>query len=288
MDKSVVGDLINFRGLVYSPMNENGVIFLFGKIAKDLNMYVEEIKPGFPDCVARRFTGRGWERVYIEFEYRSSHFKDHKHDASGCDMLVCWEHDWPECPKCIEVVELKEYIAELIEAGANEPIQRPDATVGTELPVESHLGKYPEKVRQLFWRLDGDVRSVSDEIWRKVMRRSPGVTYYSPERVFVYVDFQKGGLRLSLFTRGEQLPGVKSLATSTGTGGAKWGQIRVKDEPQLKTVLPLLKQSHQLIQDAIKNSEPTGWYAPLQESFAFDDEEVIVINESEPSHRLHA
>ncbi len=28
-NKSVVGDLINFRGLVYAPMNENGVVFLF-------------------------------------------------------------------------------------------------------------------------------------------------------------------------------------------------------------------------------------------------------------------
>jgi hypothetical protein len=45
-DKSVVGDLINFRGMVYAPMNENGVIFLFGKVMEDLYMYVEEIKPG--------------------------------------------------------------------------------------------------------------------------------------------------------------------------------------------------------------------------------------------------
>jgi predicted transport protein len=273
MDRSVVGDLINFRGLVYSPMNENGVIFLFGKVAKDLNMYVEEIKPGFPDCVARRFTGRGWERVYIEFEYRSSHFKDHKHDASGCDVMVCWEHDWAECPKSIEVIELKDYVKELIEAGANEPIQRPDAATGPGLSVEGHLEKYPQKVRQLFEQLDTQIGVVSDEIWRKVMRRSPGVTYYSPERVFVYVDFQKGGLKLSLFTRGEQLPGVKSLATASGTGGAKWGQIQVREEAQLKTALPLLRQSHQLIRDAIKNNEPTGWYAPLQESGELEGEE---------------
>lgn len=26
-DRSIVGDLINFRGLVYSPINEDGVIF---------------------------------------------------------------------------------------------------------------------------------------------------------------------------------------------------------------------------------------------------------------------
>ena len=57
---SIVGDNINFRGLIYAPVNENGVIFLFGKVAGDLNMYIEEIKPGFPDCVARRFVGKGW------------------------------------------------------------------------------------------------------------------------------------------------------------------------------------------------------------------------------------
>ena len=38
--RSIVGDLINFRGLVYAPVNENGVVFLFGKVAEDLNMYV--------------------------------------------------------------------------------------------------------------------------------------------------------------------------------------------------------------------------------------------------------
>lgn len=65
-EHSVVGDLINFRGLVYSPMNENGVIFLFGKVMEDLNMYIEEIKPGFPDCTGRRFNGKGWEKIYIE------------------------------------------------------------------------------------------------------------------------------------------------------------------------------------------------------------------------------
>ena len=47
-NESIVGDLINFRGLVYAPLNENDVVFLFGKVAEDLNMYIEEIKPGFP------------------------------------------------------------------------------------------------------------------------------------------------------------------------------------------------------------------------------------------------
>ena len=70
-DKSVVGDPIRFRGMVYAPMCENGVVFLFGMVAEDLNMYVEEVKPGFPDCIARRFTGKGWEQVRVEFEFKS-------------------------------------------------------------------------------------------------------------------------------------------------------------------------------------------------------------------------
>lgn len=39
--KSIVGDLINFRGLVYSPLNEKGVVFLFGKVVEDLSRRIE-------------------------------------------------------------------------------------------------------------------------------------------------------------------------------------------------------------------------------------------------------
>jgi hypothetical protein len=58
-ERSVVGDLINFRGLVYSPINEQGVVYLFSKVAEDLNMYVEEVRTAYPDCIARRFNGKG-------------------------------------------------------------------------------------------------------------------------------------------------------------------------------------------------------------------------------------
>lgn len=110
--KSVVGDLINFRGLVYGPTNENGVIFLFSKITEDLDMVIEEIKPGFPDCIGRRSTRKGrWERVRIEFEYKSSNFKKPKHNPAGCDIIICWEHDWRDCP--LEVIELREVIKSL-------------------------------------------------------------------------------------------------------------------------------------------------------------------------------
>ncbi|MEM2988122.1 MAG: hypothetical protein QXK26_03675, partial [Candidatus Bathyarchaeia archaeon] len=68
----------------------------------------------FPDCEAKRQMdrkGERWQRVRIEFEYLSSDFKRHGHPVEGCDLIVCWKHDWPECP--LEVIELSEVIKNL-------------------------------------------------------------------------------------------------------------------------------------------------------------------------------
>lgn len=50
--KNIVDKLINFRGLAYAPVEENGSIFLFSKITNDLRLYVETIRKGFSDCIA--------------------------------------------------------------------------------------------------------------------------------------------------------------------------------------------------------------------------------------------
>lgn len=255
-EKSVVRDLINFRGLVYSPVNENGVIFIFGKVIEDLNMYIEEIKTGFPDCVGRRFTGRGWKKVYIEFEYKSSHFRDHGHDPKGCDLIVCWEHDWPECP--VEVIELKEEIKTL----PSKSIQRPDVKE-KEYAIEDlwSKSKVTDRVKNLFQTFDKEVRTINEEIWSRVAKTT--VTYYSPERVFLYIYFQQEAIGFDLFTRGEKIDGVRNY--DPAKDGAKWGGIGLRIEKDLPKVLEAVKRSYQLIREAIKNNEPTGWFAKLEE-----------------------
>jgi hypothetical protein len=105
---SIVGDVINFRGFVYGPVNEMGVVALFAKVSDELGFIIEEIRAEFPDCIARRQVDRGWERVAIEFEFKSSSFQRHGHDANACDLIVCWEHDWETCP--ISALPLKPYI----------------------------------------------------------------------------------------------------------------------------------------------------------------------------------
>jgi hypothetical protein len=102
------GPLINFRGLLHAPLNESGVILLFGMLAQELGYLVESLTPGFPDCEAKRRIGASsdvWERVRIEFEYESRSFASHGHRADDCDLIVCWRHTWPQCP--LEVLELK-------------------------------------------------------------------------------------------------------------------------------------------------------------------------------------
>lgn len=114
INRTVYGNHIDFRGLRHEPVNENGVIFLFGIVAREIGFAVESIQAGFPDCEAKRQIEAGkWQRVYIEFEYESRNFRDHGHPLNGCDIIVCWRHNWQDCPNNIEIIELSKIIKEL-------------------------------------------------------------------------------------------------------------------------------------------------------------------------------
>lgn len=118
--RSIVGDLINFRGFVYGPVNEMGVVALFAKLSEEIGFIIEEVRAEFPDCIARRQVDKGWERVAIEFEFKSSNFRHHGHDPDACDLVVCWEHDWDSCP--VPVLALKPYLADA-QANVSGPLQ---------------------------------------------------------------------------------------------------------------------------------------------------------------------
>jgi hypothetical protein len=105
------GNPMNFSGLRHEPVNELGVVLLFGMMAKKLGYLVESVQTGFPDCEAMREVAPGrWQRVKIEFEHMSRNFRRHGHAAAGCDVIVCWRHNWQECPKGLEVVELSKVV----------------------------------------------------------------------------------------------------------------------------------------------------------------------------------
>jgi AcrR family transcriptional regulator len=116
------GAPLAFRGMASAPVNEMGVVLAFGMLAADLGYAVEAIGTAFPDCQAKRLVagaaggksgaGDRWEPVRIEFEFRSRSFLYHGHDADECDVLICWQHDWPDCP--LEVLVLEDVVAGLM------------------------------------------------------------------------------------------------------------------------------------------------------------------------------
>jgi len=106
-EQSRRAEVLEGAPLRYAPENELGVVFLFSHLARRWRLKVDEIRPQFPDCIAYQKTDRGEKRVRIEFEFRSRNFN---HPANKCDWIVCWEHNWPNVPKRLRVVELrKEY-----------------------------------------------------------------------------------------------------------------------------------------------------------------------------------
>jgi Homing endonuclease associated repeat len=104
-DRPVYGPPLQMAELAHAPVNELGVVFVFGAMARRLGFIVHRLQAGFPDCIAMREMAPGqWQRVRIEFEYESRNFLKHRHRADRCDVIVCWRHNWKECP--LEVMEL--------------------------------------------------------------------------------------------------------------------------------------------------------------------------------------
>ncbi|HXA86228.1 MAG TPA: hypothetical protein VNZ47_14200 [Candidatus Dormibacteraeota bacterium] len=105
-DRPVYGAPFLRTALSFAPVNEMGVVFLFGAMAEKLGFIVTWIGTQYPDVEAFREVAPGrWQRVRIEIEFLSRNFLQHFHDPAGCDLIVCWENNWPDCP--LEVIELK-------------------------------------------------------------------------------------------------------------------------------------------------------------------------------------
>jgi hypothetical protein len=111
-NRPVYGSLLAVGPMVCAPTHESGVLLLFGAMAERLGFKILRVQPGFPDIEAWRVVGPNrLQRVKIEVEYQSRNFLTHGHDPKGCDLIVCWEDNWPDCP--LEVVELRKMMRKL-------------------------------------------------------------------------------------------------------------------------------------------------------------------------------
>ncbi len=108
------GRHLGFRAFAFAPTYEAEVVSLFSSVADELGFEIVAQRPAFPDCEARRlYDGRRarYRKCLIEFEFKSSDYQKHHHPVKGCALIVCWEHDWTECP--LEVLELSSRIKRL-------------------------------------------------------------------------------------------------------------------------------------------------------------------------------
>jgi hypothetical protein len=112
LDRPFYGQPMWAWPMAYAPVNELGVIFLFGAMSWQLGFVIHRLQAEFPDCEAmRRVSEDRCQLVKIEFELESRNFLKHMHDPSKCDLIVCWRHNWPECP--LEVLELRKLLPEV-------------------------------------------------------------------------------------------------------------------------------------------------------------------------------
>ena len=104
----------NFFSLRFTARlpNEAGVLAAFACHARELGFTILRLQAAFPDCEALREVGPNkGQRVLIELEYESRNFLEHQHPVNGCDLIVCWINNWPECP--LEVIELSSVLRDL-------------------------------------------------------------------------------------------------------------------------------------------------------------------------------
>lgn len=251
-DTSIVGDIVNFRGIVYAPTNELGVVHLFGNVFEELDIKIEEFKNTYPDCTARRFIGKGWERINIEFEYKSKNFLLHNHDPNGCDLIVCWEHDWPECP--IEVIELKTEIKNLPNNCAAK--KNKHATKDNTAIIQNNLSRYKfsDSFTSKFFRLCDDLLRINENIWTKVTDQQIG--FFAASRSFTSAKIHKKGFRVNCFSRGTDINGTSAISHKSCP---RWRTFFMDENCDTNKAFLIIKESYHLHLAAVTAGESTSW-----------------------------
>ena len=107
-DRPLYGACLAPAPFAYAPTCEMGVVCMFGALAERLGFTILHMGTQYPDGEVIRHVDEGrWQRVRVEFEFRSREFLKHMHNPAECDLIVCWEHNWPQSP--LEVIELRKY-----------------------------------------------------------------------------------------------------------------------------------------------------------------------------------
>jgi len=153
--KSVVGDPIFWPGLVYSPININGLLFALGTVTDEIGLLFEEFSEEESSAVCRRKTETGWEKITVGLSLKSSQYEY----SEKPDLLICWIDDGNVGGGGQPVLELSRIIGKI--QSHNSPVKNVSGLKGIfpEDPTEDllHRGEtisdFEETVRQLDQRI---------------------------------------------------------------------------------------------------------------------------------------
>lgn len=76
------------------PTNEIETIVLFAQQAGAESWEIIRIRATFPDAIVVH-EGQPYR---AEFEFKAMNFSYHGHDSRECDLIICWENNWPDAP----------------------------------------------------------------------------------------------------------------------------------------------------------------------------------------------
>jgi len=277
--RTEVGSPLHFRGMVYMPINEQGVVYLFGLVSEDLNIRVESVQQGYPDCTGIRFLGKGrWERVRIEFEYKSGNFfsPQHNHDPKGCDIIVCWEDNLNQeqreilAKENVEVIALKDRLK--TDEIPDKILTDPELTSKKEFDIEYHYEEkgVTDRIKVIFEHLDEEIKKINQEIWKKYSKTT--ITYYSPEKVFIGVHLRKNSIAIEVYTNTQNLEGFENIPNHEN-----WGRTTIHNEEELQKIVLSLRNSFEIMKKAEDDGINTGWYAltPQEKmTWKFDERDI--------------
>ncbi len=108
------GEELDFRGIKYAPVDTRGVIYIFGLVSEELSYIIESFgddKRCFGGKRNLSLENEKWEAVSIGFALNSSDLKSSGRISKNCQLLVCWKHEWKDCP--VEVLELSTVLPDL-------------------------------------------------------------------------------------------------------------------------------------------------------------------------------
>ena len=113
--RAVMGAPFVPLAMTHAPVNELGTMVLFGMLAGLLGFEINAVWGKYPDCNVTQQVEPGKRQAQrVEVEFESRNFARHKHPARMCDVLICWIHNWKDCPKHIQVIELKSVVERLL------------------------------------------------------------------------------------------------------------------------------------------------------------------------------